>query len=187
MKIKLFILLSFFIIPVLVFAKKWETLEDCKLKNNSFNDGDSFHVSHKGKEYIFRLYFVDTPETDSQYPKRVKEQSKYWKISKKETIKLGKKAKKITKKLLDKKFTVFTCWKDARGSSKKSRYFAFVKTSSDDDLAELLVSNGVVRIYGMWANHPKGFNSKKMKENLKKLEKNAKKNKIGGWKKNNKN
>ena len=181
MKIKLFILLSLFIIPVLVFAKKWETLENCKLKNNSFNDGDSFHVSHKGKEYIFRLYFVDTPETDNQYPKRVKEQSKYWKISKKETIKLGKKAKKITKNLLNKKFTVFTCWKDARGSSKKSRYFAFVKTSSGDDLAELLVSNGMVRIYGMWANHPKGLNSTKFKKNLEKIEKIAKKNKLGGW------
>jgi len=57
---RIFIILFF--VPVFVFAKKWETLVDCKLKNNSFNDGDSFHVSHKGKEYIFRLYFVDTPE-----------------------------------------------------------------------------------------------------------------------------
>jgi len=171
-----------FFVPVCVFAKKWESLEECNLKKNPFNDGDSFHVSHKGKEYIFRLYFVDTPECDNNYPKRIKEQSKYWKISKKETIKLGKNAKKFTKKMLDKKFTVVTCWEDARGSSKKQRFFAFVKTSSGNDLAELLVSNGVARIYGMWADHPTGFNSKKLKENLKKIEKNAKKSEIGGWK-----
>ena len=174
-------IIFFLIIPFFVFAKKWEILENCKLKNNSYNDGDSFHVSHKSKEYIFRLYFVDTPETSNQYPKRVKDQSKYWKISGKNTISIGKKAKKYTKNILNKKFTVFTKKEDARGSSKKPRYFAFVKTNSGDDLSELLVSNGLARIYGMWADHPKGFNGSKIKKRLEKLEKSAKKNKLGGW------
>ena len=48
------------------------TLDNCVLVMNRFSDGDSFHVSAKGKEYIFRLYFVDAPETDAEYPKRVK-------------------------------------------------------------------------------------------------------------------
>ncbi len=178
MKKIIFILLF---VPIFAFAKKWETLEGCRLKKNSFNDGDSFHVTHKGKEYIFRLYFVDTPETDNKYPKRVKDQSKYWNISEKKTVSLGKNAKKFTKDILDKKFTVFTCWKDAKGSSKNPRYFAFVKTNSGNDLAVLLVSNGLARIYGMRENHPKGFNSSKLLKEFYKLEKAAKKNKLGGW------
>ena len=31
---------------------------------NPANDGDSFHVRAKEKEFIFRLYFVDTPEVE---------------------------------------------------------------------------------------------------------------------------
>jgi endonuclease YncB( thermonuclease family) len=32
---------------------------------NASNDGDSFHVKADGEERIFRLYFVDTPESES--------------------------------------------------------------------------------------------------------------------------
>ncbi len=44
----------------------WITLENCRLVPNPANDGDNFHASVNGKEYIFRLYFVDAPETDGQ-------------------------------------------------------------------------------------------------------------------------
>src|SRR5262245_9300497 len=43
---------------------KWVTLTGCRLLTNQFVDGDSFHVTHKGNKYIFRLYFVDSPESD---------------------------------------------------------------------------------------------------------------------------
>jgi len=168
---------------MLVSAKKWETLDKCKLIPNYYNDGDSFHVSFKGKEYIFRLYFVDTPETGLKYKNRVKDQAKYWKISLKETVKIGKKAKKFTANALKRKFTVYTKWDDAKGSSKKPRYFAFVKTASGDDLAGLLVSNGLARIYGMRVNHPNGDSIKTISKRLKKTEKNARNKKLGGWKK----
>ncbi len=105
-------------IPLLVSAKKWEIMDKCKLIPNSYNDGDSFHISHKGKEYIFRLYFVDTPETSLDYKNRVKEQAKYWKISTKSTTKIGEKAKKFSKDNLKGKFIVSTKWNDAKGSTK---------------------------------------------------------------------
>lgn len=169
------------IIPVSVTAEKWETLKSCKLILNSYNDGDSFHLNNKGKEYIFRLYFVDAPETDNQYPKRLKTQAQYWKITKKKAIKLGEKAKKITAEALHKEFTVYTKWEDAKGSSRKSRCFAFVTTESGCDMGELLISNGVARIYGMPADHPKGNKSGNILKKLHSLENKAKKAKLGGW------
>jgi len=48
--------------PMMCRAQSWQELTGCKFAEQDFNDGDSFHVKHKGKEYIFRLYFVDTPE-----------------------------------------------------------------------------------------------------------------------------
>ncbi len=177
------ILLLFCIFSFFAAAEKWTVLEKCKLKPNYYNDGDSFHVIHKGKEYIFRLYFVDTPETSAKHKSRVKDQAKYWKISLKETLRLGQKAKKFTAKALKGKFTVYTKFDDAKGSSKLPRYFAFVKTSSGKDLAELLVSNGLARIYGMRASHPKGDRASAISKKLKKCENIAKKKKIGGWRK----
>ena len=58
-------------------AGRWLTLTNCRYLPNAANDGDSFHVRAEGREYIFRLYFVDTPETDDGIPERVKEQAKY--------------------------------------------------------------------------------------------------------------
>ena len=62
------------LVPVLITAQqvkdaanpdgKWEVLEGCRLATNSVMDGDSFKVTHKGRGYIFRLYFVDAPEID---------------------------------------------------------------------------------------------------------------------------
>jgi hypothetical protein len=49
-------------------SKDWIVLEDCRLIPNPANDGDSFHVSAGEKEYLFRLYLVDAPETDALAP-----------------------------------------------------------------------------------------------------------------------
>ena len=59
----------------------WVVLNECRLLPNESNDGDSFHVSAMGKEYIFRLYLVDAPETDACFPARVDEQAKYFNLS----------------------------------------------------------------------------------------------------------
>jgi len=40
---------------------KWEVLKKCRLITNAILDGDSFHVLHKGREYLFCLCFVDAP------------------------------------------------------------------------------------------------------------------------------
>lgn len=62
-------------------AEPWKTLQNCRLVAHDSNDGDSFHVQHAGKEFIFRLDYVDAPETDADFPDRVAEQARYFALT----------------------------------------------------------------------------------------------------------
>jgi len=158
----------------------WTKLEGCRLLKNSSNDGDSFHVKHEGKEYIFRLYYVDAAETDNGFPDRVNDQAKYFKLSTDATMKLGREASKFTTSLLaSSPFTVYTRWVDARGNSQLKRHFALIETPLGD-LDELLTREGLVRQYGLTISG--GLGQKKGKL-LSKIEKEARRDNDGGWKK----
>lgn len=155
-------------------------LKDCRATPNDSNDGDSFHVSVKGKEYIFRLYFVDAPETDAGFPDRVEEQAKYFKATTAQTLQLGGFAKKFVEEKLARPFTVRTCLQDALGRSKKERFYAFIETN-EGDLAELLVANGMARVHGSAAT-PVGLSSPELEwQKLQRLEAAARQQKVGGW------
>src|SRR6266550_3713482 len=82
--------------------KDWVKLERCELIPNPANDGDSFHVRANDKEYIFRLYLVDAPETDAINPARLIEQAKYFGISVPQVIELGEAAKAFAREKLAK-------------------------------------------------------------------------------------
>ena len=158
--------------------KGWDMLTDCKLLRKGANDGDSFHVMARGKEYIFRLYYVDAAETSLSFPERVADQARYFHLDEKDTLRLGEEAKKFTDRVLSKgSFTVVTKWEDARGNSRLPREYAFIVTDQGD-LDELLMAEGLVRLYGMRIDGP--FGSKKYSE-LKDLERDAKKAKAGAW------
>jgi competence protein ComEA len=158
----------------------WVVLKDCRLLRNESADADSFQVSAAGKEYIFRLYFVDAPETDMSIADRVKEQAQYFGLKPEQTITLGEYAKRFTKEKLAHPFTVRTCMQDAMGRSKLPRYYAFVETK-EGDLAELLVTNGLARLHGAEAQ-PVGLRSPERQwERLKRLEREAKQQKVGAW------
>ena len=96
--------------------KDWIVLKDCRLIPNPANDGDSFHVSAGEKEYLFRLYLVDAPETDEMTPRRLVEQAKYFDITVPQAIEVGRAAKDFTHEKLSQPFTVFTQMSDALGS-----------------------------------------------------------------------
>ena len=158
----------------------WVVLKDCRLLRSESLDADSFHVKAAGKEYIFRLYFVDAPETDMSFADRVGEQAKYFALTPEQTITLGEYAKRFAKEKLAHPFTVRTCKQDALGRSKMERYYAFVETK-EGDLAELLVTNGLARLHGTQAQ-PAGLRSpKRMWDKLKRLEREAKQLKVGAW------
>src|SRR6478609_5888016 len=90
------ILLSFFFqISVACGGNHWVTLTDCHYLPNPANDGDSFHVKAGKGEYIFRLYFVDSPETDNSLPDRLAEQSQYFGATTPQTLQIGLEAEKF--------------------------------------------------------------------------------------------
>jgi endonuclease YncB( thermonuclease family) len=172
--------------PSAALAQKWEKLERCRFLSSGGNDGDSFHVSHDGKTYIFRLYFVDAPEISESYPDRVAAQAVYFRLNEKETLKVGSEAAEFTRKFLDGgTFTVFTCWEDAKGESELPRQYAIIDKGSES-LIEELIEAGLARIYGMpaqGADSPLGSNADRYVDTLRRLERDAQRAKAGGWRK----
>jgi TolA-binding protein len=166
---------------------KWNKLENCTLADG-YMDGDSFHINHvdkdkKGRDIIIRLYFVDTPETDKTHPERNRDQADYFGIKDSQVVPVGQMGKKFTQKVLKgERFTVWTRWEDARGSSQQKRYFGIVEIGKDD-LAELLVANGLARVYGASAVMPNGRSPDDEFARLRHLERRAKAKNLGAWSK----
>jgi len=161
-------------------SKDWIVLGNCRLISNPANDGDSFHASAGAREYIFRLYMVDAPETDEMTPRRLVEQANYFGITVPQAIEVGRAAKEFTREKLSEPFTVFTRMSDAMGHSKLERFYAFVQTK-DGDLGEQLVRNGLARNYGFKAVPPGLGNSRLELEKLQQFEDQARQERIGGW------
>jgi len=163
--------------------RQWEKLEGCTLGDTKYADGDSFHVKCKDRDLIIRLYFVDTPEHsgDQRFPARIADQAKYFGISSPEVLKVGDAAHEFTLKTLGAApFTVYTSGQDAMGASKQQRLYGIVETKQGN-LAELLVKNGLARIYGNHVTMPDGMDGQQYEEKLGKLEEQAKQKKAGGW------
>jgi competence ComEA-like helix-hairpin-helix protein len=159
---------------------EWVDLEGCRIAENASNDGDSFHVKHGGREYVFRLYFVDAPETSELIPSRVSEQAEAFGAPKEKVLKAGKRAGDFTGKQLNEKFKVTTRWEDARGMTAGGRHYAFVETGEGEDLGELLVAAGWARSYGMKAA-TKTSPAARLQERYDRLEKKARRSGVGIW------
>jgi endonuclease YncB( thermonuclease family) len=167
--------------------KDWRTYEDCTLKKERGNDGDSFHVRFKSEKghyryYFIRLYFVDTPETDEGLEERLKDQAEYFGISVKETLALAKQASEFTKEFLKDGFTIHTRFQDARGRSDDKRSYGMVQVG-DKYLSHELVKNGLARIHGYRPDLPDGTKSKTYLWRLNSAEREAKDQERGGWQK----
>ena len=106
---------------------KWETLSGCRLVTNAVVDGDSFHVLHKGREYIFRLYFVDAPESDPAMKDRIQDQAEYFGIAPHNVPRAGRLASQFTReKLARRDITIVTRWQNALGRSSLARFYGVV-------------------------------------------------------------
>ena len=139
-------------------------------------------MEHAGREYIFRLYFVDAPETSNDFKHRTSEQARYFGLRKKETIQLGRQAAQFAKEFLSGSFKVVTCMKDAKGQSSLPRHYAIVEKDGVS-LAEELVRLGLSRVCGMTApsRWPGGCSPDAHWERLEKIEEEAKAEVVGGW------
>lgn len=157
---------------------EWTELNNCRYVSNGINDGDSFMVKHNSTTYVFRIYWVDTPEDKPDYPERIREQADYFGISPDEVIQIGREAKLFTREFLKGNLNLFTQWENGQGYGQ--RYYAIVN-SSRGNLIEALVENGLARIYGYakaWPREP-GLDS--FRRRLWKLEKTAKERGVGAW------
>lgn len=158
----------------------WVTLQGGHYLAKRPNDGDSFHVSVAGHEYIFRLYFVDAPETSAEFRDRMEEQAIYFGVMVDQVLQVGDLAKHFVREKMTEPFLVRTCWEDAGGRSRMQRFYAFVQTRTGD-LGEQLVENGLARIHAGTAR-PEGLHSAGAEwQTLVSLEHRAKKEKVGGW------
>lgn len=177
----LFILLTSASYAVPPPARPWQKLEGTLIPNR-WNDGDSFHVRAEGKEWIFRLYFVDTPEAETSYQARSVDQAKYFGITEPAAIALGREASAFTGRTLSAgPFVVWTRWRTALGRSKQPRYYAIIMVNGRG-LNELLVESGLARIYGTRVPLPDGRDSRTYLKALEKVEAKAKAARRGGWK-----
>lgn len=149
---------------------------------NESNDGDSFHVEADGKERIFRLYFVDTPEAESggYVESRVTEQAETFGISEEESVEMGKKAAAFTRAILSRPFKVTTRGQGAMGASRLPREYAFIETADGEDLGELLVARGLARSFGEAASPP-GSSESSLRSKYDRLEAKAKRERLGAW------
>jgi endonuclease YncB( thermonuclease family) len=171
-------------------AKKWREYIGCTVIPNASNDGDSFHVKAgniKSKTYLFRLYFVDTPESEKSLPERLKEQADYFGIANPmDVVKVGKAAVQFTEKFFAAgNFTVYSRLSDALGRSGMDRDYAMVMNATGQDLATELVRNGLARVYGSGTDlselEPYGKDENFWFRRLRQAELDAKKEKLGAW------
>lgn len=68
----------------------------------------------------------------------------------------------------------------ALGRSKKDRFYAFIETS-EGDLAELLVANGMARVHGSAATPANLSSPEREWQKLQRLEREARQQKVGAW------
>jgi len=165
-------------------ARQWEKLENVTYLPQRWDDGDSFHVkTADGIELILRLYFVDTCEEEKVYADRIRDQAAYFGITEEQTKALGHTASAFTKQVLAKPFTVMTRWHKALGRSKQDRWYCSIITAEGNNLGELLVANGLARVYGTKITLWDGRTSKDYVKKLETIEVEAKNRAVGGWKK----
>jgi DNA uptake protein ComE-like DNA-binding protein len=158
---------------------------NARLLDAPFNDGDSFLVDLGGTNVVVRLYYVDCPEkdadTDSQ-ARRVREQARYFGLHENtDVFSFGRTAQDYTKRILTKPFTLHTAFALGGGSGKRYRYLGFVTTSGGNDLARLLVRNGLARARGTGRPTPEGVSQAETWEQLRDLESSAMLERKGLW------
>ena len=103
-------------------------------------------------------------------------------LTREETLEIGREAKKwVRKKLSGGTFTVSTKWQEVFDSG---RYYGFVTVEdagTERFLHELLVEQGLVRIYTEGAGLPDGTSRIEQEKRLRGLEREAKSAQRGAW------
>lgn len=161
-------------------AARWQKLSNCQLIPGRPFDGDTLPVSHAGQEYTFRLYFVDAAETNRENSAFLIAQATYWDIPDMHVVRVGRDASEFVARTLQPGFAVLTQWEKAGGTPEAPWYYALIQ-AGEDDLAELLVEQGLARIHGASTPPPDGTSLEDFTHRLRQAENRAKHRKVGAW------
>ncbi len=176
--------------PVKTSGAGLELLSKCRLISGRNSDGDSFHVKHEKGENQFRLYFVDTPESEyKEYRggdnngKRLDQQAEYFGgLSRDQVTKVGLEGKAFTLGLLKKKpFKVLTKWEDVVRPGREYCFVIVEWEGREVYLHELLVAHGLVRVHTKGTDMPQGKGWRAQRKYLESWEKEVKAQGIGAW------
>ena len=168
----------------------WDLLTGVSLVPTKSNDGDSFKVKHGNQTTIFRLYYVDTPESElkkyrdgNTNRERVAEQADYFGgLALTQATALGEAAKKFTLDLLNQGgFEVLTKYEGVYGPGRRYAFILVPWEGKRVFLHELLVDQGLARIHTKGTTLPNGRHTKDQKEQLQRREKKAQESARGGW------
>lgn len=175
--------------PMAPVPQGWDLLTDCTLIHGKNSDGDSFHVKTPKGDYEFRLYFIDTPESQfktyrggDSNGKRLDEQGEYFGLSRAQAESLGAQAKSFTLGLLkEQPFKILTKYEGVYGPQRKYCFVIVTWEGQQVYLHELLVAQGLGRIHTRGANLPGGRSWKVQKARLKEWEQEVREKGVGGW------
>lgn len=154
---------------------KYETYRGCTLAEDRTNDGDSFRVHlPDGRKEIFRLYFVDAPESafktygnGEDNHDRIRDQARDMHVTPEEAVEIGRRAKSFVLQLLGSKpFTLHTVWDSPYNDR---RYHAFIEVESGGKkrwLHELLIEKRLARIKTKPADLPDGTPASEQRRKL---------------------
>jgi endonuclease YncB( thermonuclease family) len=169
----------------------YESHRGCTLVDVRGNDGDSVMVQLPGgKRALFRLYFVDAPESAFRSYRggetnhgRIRQQAEEMGgITPQQAVEIGKQAKKFTLGLLGgRPFDIHTRWDSP---FRDNRYHAHIEVKQDGKsrwLDELLIERGLARIKTKPADLPDGTPASQHLARLKDLERAAKRAEAGVW------
>ena len=161
-------------------TQPWATLSGCSYVAHKNNDGDSFHVRCGAEEFVLRLYFVDTPETNLTYGERTRQQAAHFGATLDATLKAGATARLFVRDALNRPFTVLTRKAYAQGAAKDPRYYGMVQVAGKG-LDEMLVLAGLARVKGVAVNIPGAEKARAHSQRLLLLEEHAKQKRRGLW------
>ena len=169
----------------------YEVYRNCALAEARSNDGDSFVVRlPSGKQAIFRLYFVDTPESafrsyaggETNHQRIADQAAEMGHITPEQAVEIGKVGMHFTLDLLaSRPFTIYTRWDSPFHDD---RYHAHLEVQQDGKtlwLDELLIERGLARIKTKPADLPDGTPAAKHLAHLRDLERAAKQARRGVW------
>jgi len=166
----------------------------CSIIPTTWADGDSFRVKFSdGREETVRLYGADCIEwhvNDESDSRRLRAQRRYFGIadgdaraSIAQAREFGAAAAARVVELLAAPFTVHTSFADGRGDARFQRIYAFVTTSGGEDLASVLVREGLARAFGVYRSKPGGISAEEYRRQLQDLELTAASSHLGIWSK----